>query len=233
MITLDAASLLGTEAFSFTPLYSSNLDGFSMPLRADCIHKYLRARCNISYFSLLITDGWSHRCVAAYASDWTFIETALRPHKHIPGRNEMQVLSLDHSYVTLLSPWVFSFLSVVFQLASINILATITLVGFGHWVSCYQSVQSGQISASLRMRSFVLTIVQRLQSSKCFCLLEFLFEKFTKRNSHPKVVVIVQYVVPQAIQSWWMASIRGTSCILHLCVHIIMLALICFLHPKR
>jgi hypothetical protein len=113
----------------------------------------------------------------------------------------MQVLSLDHSYVTLLSPWVFSFLSVVFQLASINILATITLVGFGHWVSCYQSVQSGQISASLRMRSFVLTIVQRLQSSKCFCLLEFLFEKFTKRNSHPKVVVIVQYVVPQAIQS--------------------------------
>jgi hypothetical protein len=54
---------------------------------------------------------------------------------------------------------------------------------------------------SLRMRSFVLTIVQRLQSSKCFCLLEFLFEKFTKRNSHPKVVVIVQYVVPQAIQS--------------------------------
>jgi hypothetical protein len=57
MITLDAVSLLGTEAFSFTPLYSPNLDGFSMPLRAHCIHKYLRARCNISYFSLLITDG--------------------------------------------------------------------------------------------------------------------------------------------------------------------------------
>jgi len=57
MITLDAVSLLGTEAFSFTPSYSSNLDGFSMPLRAHCIHKYLRACCNICYFSLLITDG--------------------------------------------------------------------------------------------------------------------------------------------------------------------------------
>jgi acyl-coenzyme A thioesterase 1/2/4 len=52
----------------------------------------------------LSDDQALQRCVAAYASDWTFIETALRPHKHIPGRNEMQVLSLDHSYVTLLSP---------------------------------------------------------------------------------------------------------------------------------
>jgi hypothetical protein len=162
-----------------------------------------------------------HRCVAAYASDWTFIETALRPHKHIPGRNEMQVLSLDHSYVTLLSPWVFSFLSVVFQLAWINILATITLVGFGHWVSCYQSVQSGQISACLF--TWGLLYWQSYKGRKVASVFV----------SHPKVVVIVQYVVPQAIQSWWMASIRGTSCILHLCVHIIMLALICFLHAKR
>lgn len=45
----------------------------------------------------LSDDQALQRCVAAYASDWTFIETALRPHKHIPGRNEMQVLSLDHS----------------------------------------------------------------------------------------------------------------------------------------
>jgi hypothetical protein len=154
-----------------------------MPLRAHCIHKYLRARCNISYFSLLITDGWFHRCVAAYASDWTFIETALRPHKHIPGRNEMQVLSLDHSYVTLLSPWVFSFLSVVFQLASINILATITLVGFRHWVFLLSICSEWpNFCMSLCMRSFVLTIIQRLQSSKCFCLLEFLFEKFTSQG---------------------------------------------------
>lgn len=200
-----------------------------MPLRAHCIHKYLRAHCNISYFSLLITDGWFHRCVAAYASDWTFIETALRPHKHIPGRNEMQVLSLDHSYVTLLSPWVFSFLSVVFQLASINILATITLVGFGHWVSCYQSVQSGQISACL----FAWGLLYWQSYKGCKVASVFVSLNFSLRNSHPKVVVIVQYVVPQAIQSWWMASIRGTSCILHLCVHIIMLAFICFLHPKR
>jgi hypothetical protein len=154
-----------------------------MPLRAHCIHKYLRACCNISYFSLLITDGWFHRCVAAYASDWTFIETALRPHKHIPGRDEMQVLSLDHSYVTLLSPWVFSFLSVVFHLASINILATITLVGFGHWVSCYQSVQSGQISACL----FAWGLLYWQSHKGCKVRSDFVSLNFSLRNSQREI----------------------------------------------
>jgi acyl-coenzyme A thioesterase 1/2/4 len=34
-----------------------------------------------------------HRCAAAYASDWTFLNTAGRPHRTVPFR----LLSLDHS----------------------------------------------------------------------------------------------------------------------------------------
>jgi len=34
-----------------------------------------------------------HRCAAAYASDWTFLNTAWRPYRKTP----IQALSLDHS----------------------------------------------------------------------------------------------------------------------------------------
>ncbi|KAG0588515.1 hypothetical protein KC19_2G248900 [Ceratodon purpureus] len=34
-----------------------------------------------------------HRCAAVYASDWTFVSTASRPHRKVP----IQLLSLDHS----------------------------------------------------------------------------------------------------------------------------------------
>jgi hypothetical protein len=37
-------------------------------------------------------------CVGAYFSDWTLLETALRPHRHLPGRDDIRILSLDHSY---------------------------------------------------------------------------------------------------------------------------------------
>lgn len=41
----------------------------------------------------LTDDPALHRCAAVYASDWTFLATAKRPHRTVP----IQLLSLDHS----------------------------------------------------------------------------------------------------------------------------------------
>ncbi|KAH8940344.1 hypothetical protein BDL97_15G084400 [Sphagnum fallax] len=45
----------------------------------------------------LSDDQVLHSCVGAYLSDWTLLETALRPHGHLPGRDDMRILSVDHS----------------------------------------------------------------------------------------------------------------------------------------
>lgn len=65
---------------------------------------YLMQNFRISLFhseigwsrSITLFDIWYLRCAAAYLSDWTFLETTLRP--HTPTRSEMKILSLDHSY---------------------------------------------------------------------------------------------------------------------------------------